>query len=136
MPFLLVYWGFGSRSPRYSITINFLGRQRQVDLIVIYDSLEALGTIQVQQVLPFGRSDRNPFACGCSHRPIPHSMNFLLFYGTFYVELGKFSAPKLEGKIPLLDIFVEEKEKSFSFENTHILMPAFWAVNIHRNQRG
>ena len=113
VPFLLVYWGFGSRSPRYSITINFLGRQRQVDLIVIYYSLEALGTIQVQEVLPFGRSDRNPFACGCSHRPIPHSMNFLLFYGTFYVEVGNFSAPKLEGKIPLLDIFVEEKRKYF-----------------------
>ena len=27
-----------------------------------------------------------------------HSMNFGLFYGTFYVEVGNFSGPKLEGK--------------------------------------
>ena len=27
-----------------------------------------------------------------------HSMNFGLFYGTFYVEAGSFSGPKLEGK--------------------------------------
>ena len=29
---------------------------------------------------------------------IPHYMNFGLFYGTFYVEVGNFSGPKLEGK--------------------------------------
>ena len=27
-----------------------------------------------------------------------HSMNFGLFYGTFCVEVGNFSGPKLEGK--------------------------------------
>ena len=44
---------------------------------------------------------------------ITHSMNFGLFYGTFYVEVGNFSGPKLEGKIPLIVIFVEEKKKRF-----------------------
>ena len=39
-------------------------------------------------------------------------------------------------KIPLLDIFVEEKKKRFSLENRHPLLPAFWVVNIHRNQGG
>ena len=29
---------------------------------------------------------------------IMHSMNFGIFYGTFYVEVGNFSSPKLEGK--------------------------------------
>ena len=58
-------------------------------------------------------------------------MNFGLFQGTFYVEVGKFSGPKLEGKIPLLDIFVEEKKKRYSLENGYLLMPAFWVVNIH-----
>ena len=27
-----------------------------------------------------------------------NSMNFRQFYGNFYVEVGKFSGPKLEGK--------------------------------------
>ena len=63
-------------------------------------------------------------------------MNFGLFYGTFYVEVSNFSGPKLEGKIPLLDISVEEKEKIFSLENGHLLMPAFWVVNLHINKCG
>ena len=67
---------------------------------------------------------------------IIHSMDFGLFYGTFYVEVGNFSGPKLEGKISLLDIFVEEKRKRFCLENGHLFMSAFWVVNIHRNQRG
>ena len=50
---------------------------------------------------------------------IIHSMDFGLFYGTFYVEVGNFSGPKLGGKIPLLDIFVEEKKKRF-----------FWKIGI------
>ena len=29
---------------------------------------------------------------------ISHSMNFGKLYGTFYVEVGNFSGPKLEGK--------------------------------------
>ena len=52
-------------------------------------------------------------------------MNFGKFYGNFYVEEGSFSGPTVEGEIPLLDIFVEEKKKSFSLDNGHLLMPAF-----------
>ena len=34
-----------------------------------------------------------------SHIPwISHSMDFGLFYGTFYIEVDNFSGPKLEGK--------------------------------------
>ena len=34
-----------------------------------------------------------------AHIPwISHSMHFGLFYGTFYVEVGIFSGPELEGK--------------------------------------
>ena len=50
---------------------------------------------------------------------ISHSMNLGIFYDTFYVEVGNFSGPKLEGKIPLLDIFVEEKTKDY-----------FWKMGI------
>ena len=60
-----------------------------------------------------------------------HSMNFGLFYGTFYVEVGNFSRAKLEEKIPLLDILVEEKKIRLFFENWHILIPAFCVVNLH-----
>ena len=67
---------------------------------------------------------------------ITHSMHFGLLYGTFNVKAGKVSGPKLEEKIPLLDNFVEEKKKRFSLKNGHLLMPAFWVVNLHRNQRG
>ena len=72
-----------------------------------------------------------------AHIPwISHSMSFGLFYGTFYVEVGNFSRAKLEEKIPLLDIFVEEKKIIFCLENGNLLMPALWVVNIHRNQHG
>ena len=60
-----------------------------------------------------------------AHIPwISHSMHFGLFYGTFYVEVCNFSGPKLEEKIPLLDISVEEKKKIFCLENGNLLMPA------------
>ena len=65
-----------------------------------------------------------------------HSMNFGQLYGTFYVVAGNFSAQSYKEKIPLLDIFVKEKKKRFSLENGHLLLPAFWVVNLHRNQRG
>ena len=65
-----------------------------------------------------------------------HSMNFGQFYGTFYVEVATFQGQSYKEKIPLLDIFVEEKKKRFCLENGHLLMPAFWVVNLHRNQRG
>ena len=58
-------------------------------------------------------------------------MNFGHFYWTLYVGVDNFSCPKLEGKIPLLDIFVEEKKKRYSLENGYLLMPAFWVVNLH-----
>ena len=61
-----------------------------------------------KKVLPTGSSPRCPLQS--------HPMNFGLFYGTFYLEVGNFSGPKLEGKIPLLDIFVEEKKGKFSLE--------------------
>ena len=48
-----------SHSPPSSIPVKFSGWQRKFELIVIYDSLEALGTLRVHQVLPLDRSDRN-----------------------------------------------------------------------------
>ena len=63
-----------------------------------------------------------------------HSMNFGQFYGTFYVEVGNFSVPELEGKNSTAHIFIEEKKKIFCLENGHLLIPAFWLVNLHRNQ--
>ena len=38
------------QSPRFSIMINFSGHPRQVKLIVIYNSMESAGTLQVNQV--------------------------------------------------------------------------------------
>ena len=67
---------------------------------------------------------------------ILHSMNFGLFYGAFYVEVGNFSGPKLEGKNTTAWYFCWRKKKRFSLETGHLLMPALCVVNLHRNQRG
>ena len=57
-------------SPRCSIPVNFSGYLRIFKITVIYDSLYVLGTLQVHQVLPLDRSDRNPSVYGSSDWPI------------------------------------------------------------------
>ena len=72
-----------------------------------------------------------------AHIPwISRSINFGLFYGTLYVEVGNFSGPKLEGKNSHCLIFLLKKKRKAFLENWHLLMPVFWVANLHRNQRG
>ena len=44
-----------------------------------------------------------------------HSMDFGLFYGTFYVEVGNFSGPKLEGKNKAIYLIFSMKKKRKDF---------------------
>ena len=53
-----------SHSPRYLMLIKFLVGKREVELVVTYDSLKALKTLQVHQTLPLVWSCRNPSAHG------------------------------------------------------------------------
>ena len=68
-------------SPRYSVPDNFSRRPRQFKLIVIYDSLEALRTIQFHQVLPLYQSDWKPSVYVSSYWNI--LVDYLIFFGQF-----------------------------------------------------
>ena len=57
-------------SPLCLIPVNFSGCLRHVKIIVIYNSLLVIGTLQVHQVLPLDQSDRNPSVYGSSYWPI------------------------------------------------------------------
>ena len=72
-----------------------------------------------------------------------HILNFQNPFYEFWAILryflrrsGQLFRPKVIRKKYHCLIFSLKGKKRLSLENGHLLLPAFWVVNIHRNQRG